>query len=705
MVLSTMNAMVVEVPENGSKPELIKKQISPPMLEPHEVLVKVATVAQNPTDVQAFDLNLFGNGAVLGCDFAGKVERLGKDVTKVAEGDTIAGLLWGGEIKGLGAYSEYTKAHESICFKVPKSISLPEAATIPLASLTAWLALFSRDSLNIDRNKPDNTVLIWGGSSSVGQYAIQIASMFGFKTITTCSPHSFDLVKSFGATHVFDYNDSNVVKSIKDVAPDLKYVFDTIGNKTSSATASEAIDENGGTLCTVRPDKSFTENVTKQTRVTPVLVWTAFNRVIQYKKASFPASEEDHKLGIEFNDKLPGWIDEGKIKPNKPKVLGGLDAIPQGFQEHRDALRRLRQPTTVVNFFLLLLQHSIDHTATVKSSVRPIPASFVIGLFETRYSFIMRLSSLSAALLGAFAWTTSAAEFDDENIRSISPYLDSDMQSRWYDFGGDTIIRTDSYIRLTSDRPSQSGWMYSRVPLTATNWQIEVEFKISGKNQLYGDGFAMWITRQRAQMGTVFGGPDNFEGLGVFIDTYKNNRPGVVFPYVMAMYGDGKTSYDKSNDGKHTELAGCSARGIRHASIPTKLRLTYFQDKQLKLELQYKVEDEWQTCFDLEEPPAVPNIAYVGFTAETGELSDNHDIISVAAKNLYTQPGSGGNTGGKSSSSKSKSRKGTGKTTTGQKQGSSWTWFFTKIILFIIVAGGAYVGYTAYRSKAKSHRF
>ncbi|ENH64321.1 hypothetical protein FOC1_g10013591 [Fusarium oxysporum f. sp. cubense race 1] len=326
----------------------------------------------------------------------------------------------------------------------------------------------------------------------------------------------------------------------------------------------------------------------------------------------------------------------------------------------------------------------------------------------------MRLPSLSAALLGALAWTARADDLDD-NIRNVhrstdqltllleQPYLDSDMQSRWYDFGGDTIIRTDSYIRLTSDRPSQSGWMYSRVPLTATNWQVEVEFKISGKNQLYGDGFAMWITRQRAQQGTVFGGPDNFEGLGVFIDTYKNNRPGVVFPYVMAMYGDGKTSYDKSNDGKHTELAGCSARGIRHASVPTKMRLTYFQDKQLKLELQYKVEDEWQTCFDLEEPPAIPNIAYVGFTAETGELSDNHDIISVAAKNLYTQPGTS-NTG-KSSGTKNKGRKGTGKTTNGNKQGGSWTWFFTKIILFIIVAGGAYVGYTAYRAKAKSHRF
>ncbi|KAH7267441.1 chaperonin 10-like protein [Fusarium redolens] len=262
------------------------------------------------TQRMAFDLNLFGNGAVLGCDFTGKVERLGKEVSKIAEGDTIAGLLWGGEVKGLGAFSEYTKAHESICFRVPKNISLREAATVPLASITAWLAFFSKDCLDIDRTKSDTVVLIWGGSF---------------------------LVRSLGATHVFDYNDSDVVKSIKDTAPGLQYVFDAIGNKMSSTTASQAIDENGGTLTTVRPDKSFTENVTKQTKVTPVLVWTAFNRVIQYKKAQFPASEDDHKLRAEFNEKLPVWIEEGKIKPNKPKVIpGGLDAVVQGFQEYRD---------------------------------------------------------------------------------------------------------------------------------------------------------------------------------------------------------------------------------------------------------------------------------------------------------------------------------------------------------------------------------
>jgi lectin, mannose-binding 2 len=87
--------------------------------------------------------------------------------------------------------------------------------------------------------------------------------------------------------------------------------------------------------------------------------------------------------------------------------------------------------------------------------------------------------------------------------------------------------------------------------------QIEVEFKIEGSGSLYGDGMAIWLTKQRAQQGPVFGFTDKFEGLGIFIDTYKNDRPGVVFPYVMAMMGDGNTAYDKAHDGKANELAGC----------------------------------------------------------------------------------------------------------------------------------------------------
>jgi len=46
------------------------------------------------------------------------------------------------------------------------------------------------------------------------------------------------------------------------------------------------------------------------------------------------------------------------------------------------------------------------------------------------------------------------------------------MRSRWWDFGGDAIIRTDKYIRLTGEYGSRAGWIYSRVPLTATNWEV-----------------------------------------------------------------------------------------------------------------------------------------------------------------------------------------------------------------------------------------
>ena len=79
---------------------------------------------------------------------------------------------------------------------------------------------------------------------------------------------------------------------------------------------------------------------------------------------------------------------------------------------------------------------------------------------------------------------------------------------------------------------------------------------------------ALWVTKQRAQQGPVFGFIDKFEGLGIFFDTYKNNRPGVVFPYVMAMLGDGQTSYDKATDGKNNELAGCSVRAITNNRFP-----------------------------------------------------------------------------------------------------------------------------------------
>ncbi|KAK1658664.1 chaperonin 10-like protein [Colletotrichum godetiae] len=330
-----MQALVTESSAGGST-RMVKKQIPVPEPAPHQALVKVSHIAQNPTDVQSLDGNAFGDGAVLGCDFVGTVEAAGDKCNKLSKGDIVAGLIWGGEIKGLGSYSEYTLADDNISFRVPKNISPEEAATLPLASMTAWLALFSKECLAIPQEDGSKTsLLVWG--ASVGLYAIQIAAMQGLNVVTTCSPRHFDLVKSLGAKHVFNYRDDDVIESIERTTPGLKYVFDTIGNNSSSGLASQAIDENGGRLCTVRPGKANTEDVTKQTTVTDVLVWTAFLRDHQYAQFKWPASEEDHKLGTELYEKLPGWVEAGKFKPNKPKVIfGGLDGVEKGFQVYRD---------------------------------------------------------------------------------------------------------------------------------------------------------------------------------------------------------------------------------------------------------------------------------------------------------------------------------------------------------------------------------
>ncbi|GJC89621.1 trans-enoyl reductase [Colletotrichum liriopes] len=329
---------------------MVKKSIPIPEPAPNQALVKVSHVAQNPTDIQSLDSNAFGADAVLGCDFVGTVEKPGDQCNKLAKGDTVAGLIWGGrsadtteaqrlsdrligEVKGLGSYSEYSLADDNISFRVPKNISLEEAVTLPLASMTAWLALFSKSSLNIPRDSgSDISVLIWGGSSSVGLYAIQIAAINGFNVITTCSPRHFDLVKSLGAKHVFNYRDDHVVDCIKQATSGLK------GN-TSSAQASKAINESGGSLCTVRPGKANTEDVTKQTKVTDVLVWTAFLKDHQYGTFKWPANESDHQLGTEFFEKLPSWVAEGKLKPNTPQIIPkGLDGVEKGFQLYRDGV-------------------------------------------------------------------------------------------------------------------------------------------------------------------------------------------------------------------------------------------------------------------------------------------------------------------------------------------------------------------------------
>lgn len=109
--------------------------------------------------------------------------------------------------------------------------------------------------------------------------------------ITTCSPPNFGLVEKSGADQVYDYADDEVIEKIRKIEPSLRYVFDTIGNPKSSGLASRAMNERGGTLCTVRPGKMYTKDVSKQTKITDVLVWTAFMKEVRYGESVWPVSK------------------------------------------------------------------------------------------------------------------------------------------------------------------------------------------------------------------------------------------------------------------------------------------------------------------------------------------------------------------------------------------------------------------------------
>ena len=227
-------------------------------------------------------------------------------------------------------------------------------------------------------------------------------------------------------------------------------------------------------------------------------------------------------------------------------------------------------------------------------------------------------------LLFIVPFTIAAGETGRHAIRTHNlqaPYLDSDLQSRWWDFGGDTVIDANRYVRLTQDRQSQNGYIFSRLPIVSPDFEIEVDFRIHGQGStLAGDGMAMWLTVDRAQAGPVFGSKDHWDGLAIAIDTYKNGRTGVTFPYVVGMMNDGNSAYDKDHDGKLNEIGGCSARSIRQTEKPAKLRLTYYKKNYLKLELNYKQDGEWIECFNIKDI-TLPTAPYLGFSAHTGELT------------------------------------------------------------------------------------
>ncbi|MGN6251210.1 MAG: zinc-binding alcohol dehydrogenase family protein [Marmoricola sp.] len=194
----------------------------------HQVVVRVRAVAVNPAD---WIVQVAGRLAyrwlryptVLGTDVAGEVVEVGDAVTRFAVGDRVAGTAVGTDKDANrpaeGAFQHYAVLGERMTLRLPDDLPFTQAAVLPLAVSTAATALFCADHLALDRPGPSPapagaTVLVWGGSTSVGTQAVQLAVAAGYDVISTCSPHNAAYVTALGARRVFDYRSPTVVEDV-----------------------------------------------------------------------------------------------------------------------------------------------------------------------------------------------------------------------------------------------------------------------------------------------------------------------------------------------------------------------------------------------------------------------------------------------------------------------------------------------------------
>ncbi|KAI5969467.1 hypothetical protein CANMA_001535 [Candida margitis] len=223
------------------------------------------------------------------------------------------------------------------------------------------------------------------------------------------------------------------------------------------------------------------------------------------------------------------------------------------------------------------------------------------------------------------------------------PFLDdSHFHVRNWELNGNPLVENNEYIRLTSLVPHTASNMFSRMPIQAESFEMELTFHIHNsevKHGLVGDGLAVWFLDKPSDIGDVFGVRNEFNGLGIMMDTYKNGKRGQ-FPYVNLMMGDGRTRYNKATDGYETRLAGCSAKGLLNpASKETKMRLVYIKNGYLSIDFNYNGKHEdWLNCVTLTDVQ-LPFIKFLGLSAETGQLFENVDILENKIYALYKPNG------------------------------------------------------------------
>ncbi|ERF76390.1 hypothetical protein EPUS_06948 [Endocarpon pusillum Z07020] len=331
-----------------------------------EVRVRVEWTASTPLDLHQADGGLLvHHPQVLGDGVAGTVVEVGEGVERLAVGDKsltisksskVFGFVWRAQKEK--AHQVYTTAPENLFGKIPKGISPEAAVTLPNNFVTAYHTIVTDLQLPLPWPHPDdhqpehaNTpILIWGGSSSVGQYTLQVLKYFGYgNLLTTASEKHHDLLKSFGATRCFDYRNSNVPKLILDSIPDTKdgkakvpFILDCIGSKDGSVAPLAQIAEKGTKVAILLPIiiRDATENGPAPEYTFDVqgsADWADGVEVVGVR-THFYADNSFHAEHLQPSI-MPAMLGQGIVKPNRHRIIEGATMLERA-QRALDALRR-----------------------------------------------------------------------------------------------------------------------------------------------------------------------------------------------------------------------------------------------------------------------------------------------------------------------------------------------------------------------------
>jgi len=238
-------SMKAIVRKNYGSPDLLQlEDIDEPEPGDDQVMVRVHATSVNPADwhllrgepyIARLQLGLGKpKDMVLGCDVAGRVETVGKDVTMLEPGEEVFGSPF---MHGLGAFAERACVSEDLLAPKPANLSFEEAAAVPLAASTALQGL--RNHGRIGRG---HKVLIVGASGGVSTFAVQIAKSFGAEVSGVCGTRNAEMVRSLVADHVIDYTRGDFIRG----GHKYDLVFQLAGTRSPSECRRALVS--GGTL-------------------------------------------------------------------------------------------------------------------------------------------------------------------------------------------------------------------------------------------------------------------------------------------------------------------------------------------------------------------------------------------------------------------------------------------------------------------------